>query len=126
MIETYSATCLDHKCSPLLLLPCENKNGVKIALEGLYVQATGEEFNPPEPVCEREMRALAVFFEAMHGKRMCGFWNGTCVLDGESHATLECLETRDYRRVLQGIALHLYVVVGLTSAVAFCVFKKAQ
>lgn len=32
------------------------------------MQATGEEFNPPEPVCERDMRALEALFEAMHGE----------------------------------------------------------
>eukprot|EP00904_Undaria_pinnatifida_P003152 jgi/Undpi1/12838/HiC_scaffold_7.g02505.m1 len=40
-----------------------------IALEGLYMQATGVEFNPPQPVCEREMKALEAFFMAMHGHR---------------------------------------------------------
>lgn len=52
---------------------CQNLYDGKIALEGLFVQATGEEFNPPEPVCEREMRALEVFFEAMHGEAL-GTW----------------------------------------------------
>jgi len=42
----------------------------KTALEGLYVQATGEEYNPPQPVCAREMGALESFFEAMHGERV--------------------------------------------------------
>ena len=33
------------------------------------MQATGVEFNPPQPVCEREMRALETFFVAMHGEK---------------------------------------------------------
>lgn len=37
-------------------------------MEGLYSQATGEDYQPPEPVCVREMEALATFFEATHGE----------------------------------------------------------
>ncbi|CAM9531695.1 unnamed protein product [Scytosiphon promiscuus] len=40
-----------------------------IALEGLYSQATGEDYQPPEPVRARDMGALETFFEAMHGRR---------------------------------------------------------
>ena len=64
--------------APSSPVPCQQINGGKIALEGLYVQATGEEFNPPEPVCEREMRALETLFEALHGEmppRVSHEWN---------------------------------------------------
>lgn len=42
-------------------------NVAKVALEGLYVQATGQEYSRPVPIRDREMGALEVFFEAMHG-----------------------------------------------------------
>lgn len=32
------------------------------------MHATGEEYSRPQPVCDREMKALEIFFEAMHGK----------------------------------------------------------
>lgn len=70
MSEIKFTRCLHHKYStPFPPFPLQNlRDGDKIALEGLYVQATGEEFNPPEPVCERDMRALEALFEALHGE----------------------------------------------------------
>lgn len=71
------AKCWDCNYSLLFSVCCRKYAGGKIALEGLYVQATGEEFSAPEPVCEREMRALEVIFEAMHGEIEYGSGHGS-------------------------------------------------
>lgn len=51
---------------------------VQIALEGLYLHATGFEFKRPEAPPNREMRALQTFFEALHGGKW--FYEGVQVI----------------------------------------------
>lgn len=44
------------------------------------MHATGDEYSRPHPVCDRDMKALEIFFEAMHGKGPGGrrAWENLC------------------------------------------------
>ncbi|CAM9210485.1 unnamed protein product [Ectocarpus fasciculatus] len=65
----------------------------KIALEGLYLHATGQEYSRPQPVCDRDMKALEMFFEAMHGRRwldLSGWLGRTATANTRGVAPFSC------------------------------------